>query len=130
MLDSKDFLKGFMTYLRDYYGLKDAVLPASLQPNLPKLPLFQQTDQETDMVQTSQMPDMGYGDLGMGDGLLGATRGSASEHRQQPVRPAGHHRSGRQPLRQRGSRRGAPPGDGHPDARRLGRRIPHVRGES
>jgi hypothetical protein len=69
MLDGKEFLKGFMAYLRDYYGLKEAVLPASLQPNLPKLPLFQQTDQPE-----PQMPDMGMPDMGMG-GLLGATGG-------------------------------------------------------
>lgn len=63
MLDGKDFLKGFLGYLRDYYGLKGSALPASLQPNLPKLPLFQQADQPTE----PQMPDMGMG------GLLGAT---------------------------------------------------------
>jgi hypothetical protein len=73
MLDGKEFLKGFMAYLRDYYGLKEAVLPASLQPNLPKLPLFQQTDQPTDM---TGLQDMGTDmDMqGMG-GLLGATGG-------------------------------------------------------
>ena len=63
MLDGKDFLKGFLGYLRDYYGLKGSVLPASLQPNLPRLPLFQQADQ--------LMPDMDMG------GLLGATGGMA-----------------------------------------------------
>jgi hypothetical protein len=79
MLDSKDFLKGFMAYLSDYYGFKEAILPASLQPNLPKLPLFQQTDQPVDMAglrdMETDMEMQGMGGMGDAGGLLGATGG-------------------------------------------------------
>jgi hypothetical protein len=66
MIDPKTFTKDFLAYLADYYGRKDATLPASLLPNMPKLPLFQQVEVEPQM-------DMGFEGMGMGDMGMGAS---------------------------------------------------------
>lgn len=43
MIDSKEFVAGFLQYLQSYYGGASGRAPATEHANLPKLPLFQDT---------------------------------------------------------------------------------------
>lgn len=58
MIDSKEFLTGFLQYLQSYYGAASGRAPVTEHANLPKLPLFQQTN-ATPEFPGEMMPSMG-----------------------------------------------------------------------